>query len=122
MGPTSLVEVETGEVIARLDDAAELAFSTDGRWVAGVLYDGDLAFYDTRDGRRILGLYLSSAVDSVIALAPDGRFERVGSAPLSHLECAAGPLALPAEVCRDPFETPGLIQETLGIQSASGLR
>jgi WD40 repeat protein len=116
MGPTTLVEVEGGKTVATLDDASSLAFSADGRWVAGVRYDGDLAFYDTTDGHRLLGLHLSSAVNAAVALAPDGRFELIGAAPLSHLECAAGALALPAEVCRDRFETPGLVNETLRIE------
>jgi WD40 repeat protein len=122
MGPTSLVKLENEKTVATLDDAASLAFSADGRWVAGVRYDGDLAFYDTTDGHRLLGIHLSSAANGAVALAPDGRFELVGAAPLSHLECAAGPLALPAEVCRDLFETPGLVRETLRIEPSPSPR
>jgi WD40 repeat protein len=113
MGPTSLVDLETGQVVATLDDAESIAFSEDGRWIAGICFDGDLAFYDANDGHRLLGLYLSGAANAAVALAPDGRFELLGSAPLSHLECIAGSLALPAEVCRDKFETKGLVEESL---------
>ena len=115
MGPTSLVEVGSGRVVATLDDAESLTFSEDGAWVAGIRYDGNLGFYDGRSGRPLLDLSLSSTADSAVVLAPNGRFELIGSGPLSPLDCATGSLALPAEVCRDAYETPGLLAATLRV-------